>query len=108
MYKRLGRIDLKKAWILIFLLFFLSVIWNLMEPSLITTVLVFAVCVFVSYKCDLPKFPLQPVVGWILGHTAILPIWQERIAKLFGMGLYTLINYIGQKFFAFHQTGKAT
>lgn len=58
LYKRLGRIDLKKAWILIFLLFFLSVIWNLMEPPLVTTVLVFAVCVFVSYKFDIPKFPL--------------------------------------------------
>lgn len=61
-----------------------------------------AVCYVLAYALA------QPVVGWILGHTTILPIWQERIAKLFGMGLYTLINYIGQKFFAFHQAGKAT
>lgn len=48
----------------------------------------------------------QPAVGWLLGRTEIPPIWQERMAKLFGMGLYTVINYIGQKFFAFRHRKK--
>lgn len=43
----------------------------------------------------------QPFVEWILSYTAIDGMWVERITKLFGMVLYTLINYFGQRFFAF-------
>ncbi len=54
-----------------------------------------AVCYVVAYSLA------QPLAGWILGYTSIPQIWQERLTKIFGMGLYTLINYFGQKFFAF-------
>lgn len=43
----------------------------------------------------------QPFVELLLSYTAIDAMWMERITKLFGMVLYTLINYFGQRFFAF-------
>lgn len=43
----------------------------------------------------------QPFAGFILSKTEISAIWQERIAKILGMGIYTVINYFGQRFFAF-------
>lgn len=54
-----------------------------------------AVCYLIAYSAA------QPVATLILSATSLSPLWIERIAKLFGMGLYTLINYFGQKFFAF-------
>lgn len=54
-----------------------------------------AVCYLIAYSAA------QPVATLILSATSISSLWIERIAKLFGMGLYTLINYFGQKFFAF-------
>ena len=44
--------------------------------------------------------------GWVLGRTAIPAIWQERLTKLGGMALYTLLNYFGQRFFAFRRSAK--
>ena len=43
----------------------------------------------------------QPLVECILGYVVISKMWLERITKLFGMVFYTLINYFGQRFFAF-------
>ena len=60
-----------------------------------------AVCYAVAYALA------QPLVSWVLGGTAIPPVWQERIAKVAGMGLYTLLNYFGQRFFAFRKSKKA-
>lgn len=45
----------------------------------------------------------QPVAGWVLGFTALSKVWVERLTKLCGMGLYTVLNYFGQRFFAFHK-----
>lgn len=56
-----------------------------------------AVCYVIAYALA------QPLVSWVLGGTAISPVWQERIAKVAGMGLYTLLNYFGQRFFAFRK-----
>ncbi len=60
-----------------------------------------AVCYAVAYAVA------QPLVSWLLGSTAIPPVWQERIAKVAGMGLYTLLNYFVQRFFAFRKSKKA-
>ena len=30
-------------------------------------------------------------------------LWWERLSKLVGMGLYTVLNYFGQRFFAFRR-----
>lgn len=56
-----------------------------------------AVCYVLAYSLA------QPVAGWLLGRTGIPALWQERLAKLGGMGLYTVLNYFGQRFFAFHR-----
>ena len=56
-----------------------------------------AVCYVIAYAVA------QPLVSCLLGGTAISPVWQERIAKVVGMGLYTLLNYFGQRFFAFRK-----
>ena len=59
-----------------------------------------AVCYVLSYALA------QPAAGWVLGRTAIPAIWQERLTKLGGMALYTLLNYFGQRFFAFRRSAK--
>ena len=69
------------------------------EESLLFSALKFALSVAICYVIAYSL--AQPITSWILSKTAIPEIWQERISKLFGMGLYTLINYFGQKFFAF-------
>lgn len=66
-------------------------------PSVLKFAINVVVCYLIAYSIA------QPVVTWVLSRTAIAPIWQERIAKLCGMGLYTVINYFGQRFFAFRK-----
>lgn len=60
-----------------------------------------AVCYVIAYALA------QPLVSWLLGGAAISYVWRERIAKVVGMGLYTLLNYFGQRFFAFRKSKKA-
>ncbi len=69
------------------------------EEKVLRSAIKFAISVAVCYV--LAYSLAQPLAGWILGYTSIPLIWQERLTKLFGMGLYTLINYFGQRFFAF-------
>ncbi len=64
-------------------------------PSVLKFAVNVVVCYLIAYSIA------QPVVTWVLSRTAIPAIWQERIAKLCGMGLYTVINYFGQRFFTF-------
>lgn len=54
-----------------------------------------SLCYIIAYSLA------QPITEWLLGYTPLSAIGKERVAKLFGMGLYTLINYFGQRFFAF-------
>ena len=56
-----------------------------------------AVCYAAAYALA------QPAAGWVLGRTGLSPLWQERLTKLGGMGLYTVLNYFGQRFFAFRR-----
>ena len=65
--------------------------------SLVKFIVNVAVCYVIAYALA------QPLVSWVLGSTSISPVWQERIAKVVGMGLYTLLNYFGQRFFAFRK-----
>ena len=64
-------------------------------PSVLRFAVNVAVCYLIAYSVA------QPVVSLVLARTAIPALWQERIAKLCGMGLYTVLNYFGQRFFAF-------
>ena len=54
-----------------------------------------AVCYMLVYSIA------QPLGKWILGAMGITRVWLERLTKLGGMGLYTLLNYFGQRFFVF-------
>ena len=56
-----------------------------------------AVCYVVGYGLAklLVPIPEQP--------NAIPIVWFERASKLLGMCLYTLLNYFGQRFFAFRK-----
>lgn len=57
-----------------------------------------AVCYVVAYSLA------QPIAGWVLGWTGLSALWQERLTKLGGMGIYTVLNYFGQRFYAFQKT----
>ena len=60
-----------------------------------------AVCYVVAYALA------QPIAGWVLGNTGLSLLWQERLTKLGGMALYTVLNYFGQRFFAFQKKREA-
>ncbi len=72
---------------------------GLLKTALKFTVSI-AVCYILAYSIA------QPLANKLLMNFEFSVIWQERITKLFGMGLYTLLNYFGQKFFAFHSIGR--
>lgn len=54
-----------------------------------------AVCYVLAYSIA------QPLGSMILGAMGVKDVWLERLTKLGGMGLYTILNYFGQRFFAF-------
>ncbi len=56
-----------------------------------------AVCYLIAYSAA------KPLVVWALSGTGLSGVWTDRLSMLFGMGLYTLINYFGQRFFAFRK-----
>lgn len=56
------------------------------------------VCYIIAYSLA------QPIIEIALEYTIVSTIWRERVTKLFGMALYTLLNYFGQRFFAFRAT----
>ena len=56
-----------------------------------------AVCYLLAYGVAQPVMELIP-------RPEFLPlIWWERLTKLVGMGFYTVLNYFGQRFFAFRK-----
>ena len=56
-----------------------------------------AVCYLVAYGIA------QPVMALLPQPVFVPAIWWERLTKLVGMGLYTVLNYFGQRFFAFQK-----
>lgn len=52
-----------------------------------------AVCYFIAYGAA------KPAVMWLLSGQPVKV--QENVAMFVGMGLYTVLNYFGQRFFAF-------
>ena len=56
-----------------------------------------AVCYLLAYGVAQPVMELLP-------RPDVVPIiWWERLTKLVGMGFYTVLNYFGQRFFAFRK-----
>lgn len=74
------------------------------EEKLLNSAIKFAFSVAVCYV--LAYSLAQPLVSLVLSKTVVPNVWQERTAKLFGMGLYTVINYFAQRFFAFKRISK--
>jgi putative flippase GtrA len=73
---------------------------NSVTKSAFKFVIVILCCYFISY--DLGK----NIVSWVLISNAFInEKWKTDIAILFGTGLYTILNYFGQKMFVF--TNKA-
>ncbi|MPM27439.1 hypothetical protein SDC9_73950 [bioreactor metagenome] len=56
-----------------------------------------ALCYVIAYSAA------KPLVAWALAGTGLTASWVDRFSMLFGMGLYTVINYFGQRFFAFRK-----
>lgn len=54
-----------------------------------------AVCMLLAYGLA------KPAVRWVL--SGFEETVQENVAMLVGMGLYTVLNYFGQRFFAFRR-----
>lgn len=65
------------------------------------TALKFAINVGVCYV--LAYSLAQPAVTWALSFLSLEKSVVEQIAMLTGMALYTLFNYVGQRFFSFRQ-----
>ena len=57
-----------------------------------------AVCYLLAYSAA------QPLVGWALGRFGLDISLVEQIAMLFGMCMFTGLNYLGQRFFAFRKS----
>jgi putative flippase GtrA len=67
-----------------------------MWSSLIRFIFVVLTCYFLAYYGSLK------LVHFILQSISIIPLrFTEDIAVIFGMGLYTILNFIGQKKFVF-------
>jgi putative flippase GtrA len=63
---------------------------------------VILVCYFLSYGIGLyGGTALTAIVPAIPGE------WAHNIAVLFGSGLYTVLNYLGQKYFAFRPSAQS-
>ena len=71
------------------------------EDAVWKTALKFAVNVAVCYL--LAYSLAQPAVTWLLSSMKLEQKIVEQLAMLAGMVLYTLFNYVGQRFFAFRQ-----
>ena len=56
-----------------------------------------AVCYVLAYGIA------QPLMSILPRPEFLAPVWWERLTKLVGMGLYTVLNYFGQRFFAFRK-----
>ncbi|WP_462410780.1 GtrA family protein [Neobacillus sp. Marseille-QA0830] len=69
---------------------------NPVPKSAFRFIIVILACYFVSY--DLGKY----IVLWVLHHNDFLPLNViTDLSVLTGTGLYTVLNYWGQKFFVF-------
>ena len=56
-----------------------------------------AVCYVIAYSLA------KPLVIWALEGLALSQDLVEQISMLFGMCLFTALNYVGQRFFAFQE-----
>ena len=58
-------------------------------------VLNIALCYLLAYGMA------KPAAAWLLGGTGLSEQWQGNLTMLAGSGLFVVLNYFGQRFFAF-------
>jgi putative flippase GtrA len=71
------------------------------KESIVKTALRFTVNIGVCYL--LAYSISKPVVARILSNTSLSKSIIEQLSMVLGMGLFTMLNYIGQRFFAFKE-----
>ena len=54
-----------------------------------------AVCWLLAYGLA------QPIMEWVLAGMELTPQWEGNLTLLAGSGLFVILNYFGQRFFAF-------
>ena len=59
------------------------------------------VCYVLGY--GIADWVVQPLAALVLTPMGVSELWLERLIKLTGMGFYTILNYFGQRFFAFQK-----
>ncbi|WP_423799527.1 GtrA family protein [Neobacillus sp. SAB-20_R2A] len=69
--------------------------------SLVRFVMVIGICYFVSYSLGLK------LAIWLLEKLPVVPKeFAKDLAVLLGTGIYTILNYLGQKHFVFKEAEK--
>ena len=76
---------------------------NAVSKSVLRFIVVILCCYFISY--DLAK---NLVVGFLKDSHFISANLKTDLAILVGTGLYTILNYLGQKLFVFSKSNEAT
>lgn len=75
------------------------------KESMAKTAFRFAVNIALCYS--LAYSASKPLMAMILSNTSLSKKMVEQLSMLFGMALFTVLNFIGQRFFAFRENKKA-
>lgn len=71
------------------------------KESMVKTALRFsaniAVCYLLAYGIS------KPLMAWVLYNASLSRSIVDQLSMLFGMALFTMLNYAGQRFFAFKE-----
>lgn len=85
--------------------YFLNKYWTFANKSRTKdVVLKFIATVLICYS--IAYLGAKPLTELMLKKAAIADKWKEFIALIIGAGLYTVLNYFGQRFFAFAEKKK--
>lgn len=63
--------------------------------SMIRFVINILVCYFIAYGIA------KPTMSWLMSNAS--KVVQENVAMAFGMGLFVILNYLGQRFYTFNK-----
>lgn len=83
-FMKIFKFDLSKCWMFVFILFFLFVPLSFFSDSFKWTIVFLAVSVLVSYKINIPKFPIVLFAVAFLLRVVIVLILQTPVKSDFG------------------------
>ena len=72
---------------------------NKSKTEVVRFVINIMVCYLLAYGIA------QPVMGILLGGISLSKSFIDQISMFFGMGIFVVLNYFGQKFFVFKKKG---